>query len=59
MSELPSWADQMRALESVADNLIAKWRPDGASAAETQDMNKLALSILACGYLCRVYTDSR
>jgi hypothetical protein len=57
--ELPSWADQMRALESVADNLIAKWRPDGASAAETQDMNKLALSILACGYLCRVYTDSR
>jgi hypothetical protein len=26
---------------------------------ETQDMNKLALSILASGYLCRVYTDSR
>ena len=22
-------------------------------------MNKLALSILACGYLCRVYTDAR
>ena len=30
-----------------------------ATAAETQDMNKLALSILACGYLCRVYTDAR
>lgn len=56
---LPSWADQMQALEPVVDNLIAKWRPDGATAAETQDMNKLALSILACGYLCRVYTDSR
>ena len=56
---LPSWADQMQALEPVVDNLIAKWRPDGATEAETQDMNKLALSILACGYLCRVYTDSR
>jgi hypothetical protein len=56
---LPSWADQMKALEAVGDNLIAKWRPHGATAAEAQDMNKLALSILACGYLCRVYTDSR
>ena len=56
---LPGWADQMKALESVGDNLLAKWRPDGASEAEVQDMNKLALSILSCGYLCRVYTDSR
>jgi hypothetical protein len=56
---LPSWADQMQTLERVSDNLMATWRPDGATAAETQDMNKLALSILACGYLCRVYTDSR
>jgi hypothetical protein len=59
MSDLPTWADQMRALEGVADNLIAAWRPDGASDAEVQDMNKLALSILANGYLCRVYTDAR
>ena len=44
---LPSWADQMQALEPVGDNLIAKWRPDGATEAEIQDMNKLALSILA------------
>jgi hypothetical protein len=56
---LPSWADQMQALERVGEHLIAKWRPDGATEAETQDMNRLALSILACGYLCRVYTDSR
>jgi hypothetical protein len=56
---LPSWAEQMQALEPVVDNLITKWRPDGATEAETQDMNKLALSILACGYLCRVYTDAR
>src|SRR5436309_7163968 len=56
---LPTWADQMKSLERVGDNLIDKWRPDGATVAETQDMNKLALSILACGYLCRVYTDSR
>ena len=55
---LPTWADQMRALERVGDNLMATWRPDGATVAETQDMYKLALSILANGYLCRVYTDS-
>jgi hypothetical protein len=56
---LPSWADQMKALEGVGDKLIAAWRPDGATAAEVQDMNKLALSILAEGYLCRVYPDTR
>ena len=38
---------------------MAKWRPDGATEAEVQDMNKLALSILSSGYLCRVYTDAR
>jgi hypothetical protein len=59
MTALPTWTDQIKALEGVGENLIAAWRPDGASEAETQDMNKLALSILACGYLCRVYTDAR
>ncbi len=63
MSETPkalaSWADQMKALEGVGANLMAVWRPDGATEAEVQDMNKLALSILAEGYLCRVYPDSR
>jgi Protein of unknown function (DUF1214) len=58
-SMLPSWAGQMRALDAVVDNLLTTWRPDGATVAETQDMNKLALSILACGYLCHVYTDAR
>jgi hypothetical protein len=55
---LPSWSEQLQALDRVGDNLIAKWRPDGVTEAEIQDMNKLVLSILACGYLCRVYTDS-
>jgi hypothetical protein len=55
---LANWADQMRSLEQVGDNLLATWRPEGPTEAEVQDMNKLALSILACGYLCRVYTDS-
>ncbi|MGV0606265.1 DUF1214 domain-containing protein [Mycolicibacterium sp. XJ1904] len=59
MTALPSWDTQMEALKGVADHLLATWRPDGASEAEVQDMNKLALSILACGYLCHVYTDSR
>jgi hypothetical protein len=55
---LPTWADQMSALEGVVDELLATWRPDGATAAEIQDMNKLVLSILSDGYLCRVYTDA-
>jgi hypothetical protein len=56
---LPSWADQMKALEGVGERLMATWRPDGATEVERQDMNRLALSILSCGYLCRVYTDAR
>jgi hypothetical protein len=56
---LPTWDDQMEVLKGVADELLATWRPDGATEAEVQDMNKLALSILACGYLCHVYTDTR
>jgi hypothetical protein len=58
MTALPTWDDQMEALKGVADHLLATWRPD-ATEAEVQDMNKLALSILACGYLCNVYTDAR
>lgn len=59
MTTLPTWDQQMESLKGVADHLLATWRPEGASEAEIQDMNKLALSILACGYLCHVYTDSR
>jgi len=55
---LPTWADQMRALEPVADHLLATWKPDGATPGEVQDMNRLVLSILSDGYLCRVYTDA-
>ena len=58
MSAFPTWEEQLRALDPVVDNLLAIWRPDGATEAEVQDMNKLALSILACGYLCHVYTDA-
>jgi hypothetical protein len=57
MTELPSWQDQLRNLDPVVDQLMTIWRPDGSSEAEVQDMTKLALSILACGYLCHVYTD--
>ncbi len=58
VTPLPSWADQLQALSDVVDNLLPQWRPDGVTEAERQDMNKLALSILANGYLCRVYTDA-
>ena len=53
-----SWTDQLAALGPVVDRLLKIWRPDGATPAERQDMNKLALSILSEGYLCRVYTDA-
>ncbi len=51
MTALPTWDEQMEALKGVADHLLATWRPEKASEAEAQDMNKLALSILSCGYL--------
>ena len=31
---LPTWAEQLRLLEPVVDNLLALWRPDGATPAE-------------------------
>jgi hypothetical protein len=58
MTALPSWQEQLRALDPVVDNLLEIWRPDGPNEAEVQDMNKLALSILANGYLCHAYTDA-
>jgi hypothetical protein len=58
MSEFATWQEQLRALDPVVDDLLSIWRPDGPTEAEVQDMTKLALSILACGYLCHVYTDA-
>lgn len=58
MSPLPTWDEQMASLHGVVDELLATWRPDGATEAELQDMNKLALSVLAGGYFTRVYTDA-
>lgn len=59
MSTLPTWADQMKALEGVVDELMATWRPGGGTEAELQDMTKYALAGLASGYFCHVYTDAR
>jgi hypothetical protein len=59
VAALPTWDEQLEALKPVVDRLMATWRPDGYTEAELQDMNKLALSILGCGYLCYVYTDER
>ncbi|HUJ65412.1 MAG TPA: DUF1214 domain-containing protein [Acidimicrobiales bacterium] len=59
MNPLPTWADQMKALDGVVDRLMAAWRPDGATEAERQDMNKYALSALASGYHSYVYTNAR
>lgn len=58
MAALPTWQEQLRKLDPVVDRLLKIWRPDGATEAEVQDMNKLALSMLASGYLCHAYTDA-
>ncbi len=57
MSALPTWDEQIDGLKGVVDELMTTWRPDAPTVTEQQDMTKLALSILACGYLCHVYTD--
>ena len=59
MTQLPTWEDQLRALDGVVGRLVEAWRPDGATEAEVQDMTKYALSALASGYHCYVYTDAR
>lgn len=59
MTQHPTWAQQLHLLDDVVDRLLVKWRPDGPTEDEIQDMNKLAMSILACGYLCHVYTDDK
>jgi hypothetical protein len=54
---LPTWSDQLAALEPVAGRLIEKWgRPD-VSEAERQDMYALTLAMVSAGYLCHVYMD--
>jgi Protein of unknown function (DUF1214) len=57
LQSLPTWTDQLRALEPVADRLIEKRGQTNPSEAERQDMYRLALSMLSAGYLCRVYMD--
>jgi hypothetical protein len=54
---LPSWAEQIRALEPVGDKLMATWGRKDPSPAERQEMNKLAFSALANGYLCHANMD--
>jgi hypothetical protein len=54
---LPTWADQIRALEPVGDRLMAKWGRADPTEAERQDMYRLALSALSGGYLAHVYLD--
>ncbi|MEX1217500.1 MAG: DUF1214 domain-containing protein [Acidimicrobiales bacterium] len=54
---LLSWSEQMQLLSPLGEELMSVWRPEGATASEIQDMNKLVLSMLASGYFCRVYTD--
>jgi hypothetical protein len=54
---LPGWADQIRALEPLADKLMQVWGRSNPGEAERQEMNKLALSAMASGYLAHVNMD--
>ena len=56
---LPTWTEQVHLLDGLAERLISRWRPDGATEDEVQDMNKLVLSIVSEGYLCHVYSDPK
>jgi hypothetical protein len=54
---LPSWTDQIRALEPLGDKLMALWGVDQPGEAERQGMYRLALSALASGYLAHANMD--
>jgi hypothetical protein len=58
-ASLPTWAEQLAALQPVGENLLAKWGRADPTAADQRDMDLLALSMLASGYLCHVYADPR
>jgi hypothetical protein len=57
MSNLPRWADQIRALEPLGDKLMAAWGKSAPSETERRDMDRLALSAAAAGYLAHVNMD--
>jgi hypothetical protein len=54
---LPSWAEQIRALEPVGEKLMAVWGRQNPSEYERQQMTKLAFAALANGYLCHADMD--
>jgi hypothetical protein len=56
-SSLPGWADQIRALEPLADKLMQVWGRANPGETERQEMNRLALSAMASGYLAHVNMD--
>ena len=57
MPNLPRWADQIRALEPLGDKLMGVWGRSNPSETERRDMDRLALSAAAAGYLAHVNMD--
>jgi hypothetical protein len=54
---LPTWAEQIKALEPLGDILLQKWGRTGLTEAERQEMYKMAFAALANGYLGHAYLD--
>jgi hypothetical protein len=54
-----SWAEQMKALEPVGERLMARWGRANPTERDRLDMDRLALSAVAGGYLGHVHMDPR
>lgn len=54
----PSWEDQIRSLDPVAESLLKKRSLITQNETSRQDMYKLTLSMVAAGYLCHVQMDT-
>jgi hypothetical protein len=57
MSKVSAWAAQIRKLEPLGEKLLGVWGRSDPSEAERRDMQKLALSAVASGYLAHVNMD--
>ena len=54
---MPDWAQQIRSLEPVGENLLKAWGRADPTESERRDIYKLAFSALANGYLCHANMD--
>jgi hypothetical protein len=59
VKEFTNWIDTVKSLEPLGENLMKIWGRSEPSAADHQDMYRLALSAIANAYLGHVFVDPR